>query len=118
MISRLTVSSRMPSVIGRLSGVLDSIREKSLMELVNETRICVKDVCDNLFFFFFRLKIKIHFINRCLKYTHVTPVPVRGDALVGDAHAEAADTAKLIFRRQIERVRLTLIASKTGRVLL
>lgn len=64
------------------------------------------------------MKIKIHLINHCLKYTHVIPVPIGGDAFVGDAHAEAADTAKLIFRRQIERVRLTLIASKTGRVLL
>jgi len=50
--------------------------------------------------------------------SYLVPIPVRGDAFIGDTHAEARYASKLICRGQIEGIRLTLVASQTRCVLL
>lgn len=52
------------------------------------------------------------------RHTYIAPVPIRRYTRVSDAHAEAADAAELIFRGQVEGVRLALVTSKARRVLL
>jgi len=49
---------------------------------------------------------------------YLVPVPVRRDASVGDAHAEASYASKLICRGQTKGIRLTLVASETRCILL
>lgn len=53
-----------------------------------------------------------------MSLAHLVPVPVGRDASVGDAHAEASYTSKLICRGQIKGIRLTLVASQTRCVFL
>lgn len=50
--------------------------------------------------------------------SYLVSVPIRGDAFVGDAHAEASYASKLICGGQIKGIRLTLVASETRCVLL
>jgi len=50
--------------------------------------------------------------------SYLVPVPIRRNASVGDAHAEASYASKLICRGQIKGIRLTLVASETRCVLL
>lgn len=81
-------------------------------------RIAIVQLVFMLKHFFITVTYVTEMITNTMFLSYLVPVQVRGDASIGDTHAEARYASKLICRGQSKGIRLTLVASQTRCVLL